>query len=254
MTKTRRWGIVAAMVAVAVAGIAGLVLYDRGEAPSPVGPGVEQLAGVEETAALLKGVDQHGFTIGDPKAPVTLLEYVDLQCPYCKQHQLDVQPALVNELVRTGEAQISFVPLAFLGEQSVDARNVLLRLARKSRAWEFVNLFYWNQGVENSGYVTPEFLKQLVAGVPGTTAADASPKADPEDAQLAGAADALGQAVLTKHESGTPGFSVGPTNGAPATYRWIPLYQGESPADQIVKAVRAERKRVLAAAERAGTA
>lgn len=247
-------GVVGLLVAVALGVYAFAASGAKDETSAPRGDSTAQLAGVAETKALLDGIEQRGFTIGDPDAPVVLLEYLDLQCPYCKIHQLDVQPTLVKELVRTGQAQISFVPLAFLGPQSVDARNVFMRLARKNRAWEFTNLFYFNQGQENSGYVTPSFLKRLVAEVPGAAPADASTEADPEAAAMVQAADALGQAVLTKHESGTPGFAVGAQGGAPATYRWIPIYQGEPPAEQIVKAVRQERKRVLSRSERSGAA
>ena len=31
----------------------------------------------------LKGIPQNGFVLGDPNAPVTLVEYIDLQCPIC---------------------------------------------------------------------------------------------------------------------------------------------------------------------------
>ena len=33
---------------------------------------------------MLKGIPQHGTTLGNPKAPVTFTEYGDLQCPICK--------------------------------------------------------------------------------------------------------------------------------------------------------------------------
>lgn len=240
---------------VAVAAILALVLLVTSGDPKPSTVATTpNVSGVRETAALLDGVPQRGFTIGDPKAPITLLEYVDLQCPYCKIHQLETTPTLVKELVRTGEAQISLVPLAFLGPDSVKARNVLLRLARQNRAWEFANLFYWNQGEENSGYVTPSYVADLVANVPGAAKADASLEADPEDAELATGADRLGQAVLTKHEAGTPGFAIGPSSAPLPSFTWIPVYQEEPAADQLIAAVRKLRKRLDSARTAAGTA
>lgn len=151
------WPWIGGLVGLAIAlVIAVVVVTSGGDKPSSEGTGPTVVAGVEETKALLDGIPQAGFALGDPKAPVTLLEYVDLQCPFCKLHQLDAQPTLIKELVRTGQAQISFVPLAFLGQQSVEARNVFLRFVLRNQGWEFANLFYWNQGDENSGYVTPE--------------------------------------------------------------------------------------------------
>lgn len=237
----RRW-ILAAVVAAALL-VVGLVALLGGDADSgerAQGPATKtyDIAGVAETEQLLKGIPQDGMSLGWPSAPVTLLEYVDLQCPFCKQHQLDVQPTLIRELVRTKQAQIAFVPLAFLGSDSVGARNVFMRMAQTNKAWDFANLFFWNQGQENSGYVTDAFLQDLVAAIPGTTPADASKKLDKDLAQVTIQRDILGQRVLGGHKSGTPGFSVGPTNGDPLKFRWIEMYQDKPDAEELITAVR----------------
>ncbi|MBJ7473239.1 MAG: thioredoxin domain-containing protein [Solirubrobacteraceae bacterium] len=204
-------------------------------------PKAPQTPGAAETAALLEGIEQQGMVLGDPKAPVTLLEYVDLQCPFCKKHQLDVQPELIKRLVRTGEARIAFVPLAFLGPDSIAARNVFVRMAARNRAWEFAHLFFWNQGQENSGYVSDAFLRRLVSEIPGTTDADASRQLDQKHAAFAARSEALGQAVLGRHEAGTPGFAVGPSDAAPVSFAWVPIYREQPVAEQLIQAVRQVR-------------
>src|SRR5262249_46701091 len=73
--------------------------------------------------ALLKGVPQHGNVLGSPNAPVTMAEYVDLQCPYCRQFELSVMPKLVSNYVRTGKLRIELRPVAFIGADSVRGRN-----------------------------------------------------------------------------------------------------------------------------------
>lgn len=245
----------AAVVAAAILIVAAVILIFGAEArvdtdrggreggpAATAGPGP---AGVAETEALLKGIPQEGMSLGSKSAPVTLLEYVDLQCPFCKQHQLDVQPTLIKELVRTGQAQIAFVPLAFLGSDSVAARNVFLRMAQTNKAWAFANLFFWNQGQENTGYVTDAFLRGLVGAIPGTKPADASKKLDPGLEQIVAQRDVMGQRVLGARESGTPGFTVGPTGGNPLAYEWIELYQERDDAQEIIAAVRKMRAKVL---------
>ena len=63
----------------------------------------------------LLGIPQAGVVLGDPNAPVTLVEWADLQCPFCREWSTAAFPALVHDYVRTGKLQIVFRGLAFLG-------------------------------------------------------------------------------------------------------------------------------------------
>ncbi|MBJ7473238.1 MAG: thioredoxin domain-containing protein, partial [Solirubrobacteraceae bacterium] len=106
-----------------------LVVVITGGKDSGGGVGTDEkaeVAGTTETASLLKGIEQNGLTIGDPKAPVTLIEFIDVQCPFCKDHQLDQQPKVINDLVRTGKARLRLAPIAlsFMGEDSEAGRTV----------------------------------------------------------------------------------------------------------------------------------
>jgi protein-disulfide isomerase len=241
----------AAVIGVAVVVIAVVVTLIALSGSDGPGPGSAAGSSAESTEegttqanTLFAGIPQEGNVLGDPDAPVTIEEYVDLQCPFCKQHQLDVQPELIEKLVRTRKARIAFVPLAFLGEDSIAARNVFLRLAQTGHAWEFANLFFWNQGQENSGYVTDAYLRTLVGAIPGTTDADAARGLDPALTQIAAQSDAVGQKVLGGHKAGTPGFTVGPTDGDPLAYRWITIDRTKPPAQELIEAVERERSKV----------
>src|ERR1700729_16785 len=52
--------------------------------------------------SLLKGIPQHGTTLGNPKAPVTFTEYGDLQCPVCKAFSEAAEIQLIKNEVKTG--------------------------------------------------------------------------------------------------------------------------------------------------------
>jgi protein-disulfide isomerase len=107
----RRLAILLAAVAVlSGALIAASLVASRGEtapaASAPAGPAPE---------SSFAGIPQQGAALGDPNAEVTLVEYADLQCPYCAKWSRQALPVLVDEYVRTGKVRIVFRGLAFLG-------------------------------------------------------------------------------------------------------------------------------------------
>ena len=52
-----------------------------------------------------------GFTIGNPKAPYVMIEFTDLQCPYCEKFQKETFPEFKKKYVDTGK--VLFVAKAF---------------------------------------------------------------------------------------------------------------------------------------------
>jgi protein-disulfide isomerase len=122
--------------------------------PPQVGP---EFAGIPEKATLL----------GDPGAPATLVEFADLQCPYCAAFARDALPGLIDEWVRPGRLRLDLRLLSFIGPDSQRAARVAGGAALQDRLWPFAEQFFLNQGEENSGYVTPTFLRAIAAATPG---------------------------------------------------------------------------------------
>ena len=112
---------------------------------------------------LFAGVPQDGLAVGDPDAPVTLVEYADLQCPYCAEWAVRTMPALVEDYVRTGQLRIVFHGLAFLGPDSDKAVRAAIAASAGDRLWNMVDGFYRSQGSENSGWVTDDLIDQIAA-------------------------------------------------------------------------------------------
>ena len=109
-------------------------------------------------------IPQDGLTLGDSTAKVTLVEFGDLQCPVCRDFAVKVLPELIASKVRTGEAKIEYRNFPILGDESVTAAAAAVAAGEQDRGWEFIELFYKNQGVERSGYVTEDFLKSIAKG------------------------------------------------------------------------------------------
>ena len=168
-TRAKRlWRLGAAVAAAAVlAGGAIAVSSNGGAKPAP--PATDLLAA--------GGIPENHGVLGDPKAPLTVTEYVDLQCPVCARARRARCRPLIRDEVRTGKVKLEVRTLSFLGADSVRAARVAAGAERQGRLWAFLEAFYARQGTENSGYVTDGFLRD-VAKAAGVDAGQAIGQAD----------------------------------------------------------------------------
>ena len=98
--------------------------------------------------AMLRGVPHRGNALGAPDAPVILIEYADLQCPFCARFTKETLPLLVRRWVKPGRLRIEFRGISFLGDDSVEALRFALAAGDRGKLWEVVELLYENQGSE----------------------------------------------------------------------------------------------------------
>lgn len=146
------------VVLAAVAAVLGLACGSAANADAPGTAGVN---------ALLRGIPQHGSWLGKPSAPLILVEYVDLQCPFCAQFSQKTFPPVVRGYVRTGRVRILFRGLAFLGSDSAKALRWTYGAAAQNKLWNVLELLFANQGRENAGWVTQPLLTSVARSVPG---------------------------------------------------------------------------------------
>jgi len=148
----------------AVCAVAVLVIISQSGGGSS-GSGTEDAALVKQQ---LRGIPQHGTVLGDPNAKVTVIEYADLQCPVCQAFSTETAPDLISQVVRKNTATYDLRQYTIIGPDSAVAAKAALAAGEQGRYWNFVELFYRNQGTENSGYVTDDFLTSVAkgAGVP----------------------------------------------------------------------------------------
>jgi protein-disulfide isomerase len=167
----RALAVAGGLVAVAtVAVVLGVVLSGGSSKPSTapeVGTLRNALPGAREVDALFRGIPQQGLRLGRAAAPVTVVEYLDLQCPYCREIQAGALPGVIAAYVRPGKAKLVLRPLAFVGPDSVRGRNALIAAGSQGRAFNLAHLLYANQGVENTGWLDEGMVTAAAASIPG---------------------------------------------------------------------------------------
>ena len=188
-TRRRRLGILGGALAAAIAVIVVAVLVST-NSNSTAAPNATLTR-----STVVEGVQETGGVLGDPNAPVTITEYIDLQCPICAEASTTILPSLIEDYVKTGKVKLEMRTMHFLGPDSITSARVAAGAQEQNKLWSFVETFYANQGTENSGYATDEFLKN-VATTAGVNADAALQYAGTNDAEQAlSAANQAAQAV-----------------------------------------------------------
>jgi protein-disulfide isomerase len=191
--------VVVVLIAVSSSGSGGT----KATAASAGGP----VTGASESRAMLAGVPQRGITLGNAAAPVRVVEFADLQCPFCRDFAVGQLPGIVRQYVRPGKVRMEFRTLTFIGPDSVRAGRVAEAAAQQNRLWNFVELVYDNQGKENSGYATDAFLRRIAGAVPGLDTARVF--RDRDAAAVTAQLKAAGTLATSNGVDSTPTFLVG---------------------------------------------
>jgi protein-disulfide isomerase len=136
--------------------------HDADEATKP-----KAHAASRDVTKILRGIPQDGLSLGAPDAPLVLVEFADLQCPYCKEFAATSWPNIVQRYVKTGKLRMELRLMDFLGPDSGKASKAMMAAALQNHMWDASMRFYDVQGQENSGYVTDRFLRDVLGGVRG---------------------------------------------------------------------------------------
>ncbi len=118
---------------------------------------IAPLAAVEESAEMnkpepyqaimLSVIDGSRHFLGDPNAPVTLVEFADFNCGYCGKWTQETLPLIDEKYIQTGKVRMAYVHYPILGADSMAAAEGTECAARQDSFWEYHNLLYTKQGV-----------------------------------------------------------------------------------------------------------
>ena len=110
--------------------------------------------------------------LGDPDAPVTIVEFGDMKCPVCRTFEQNIFPKLKADYIDTGKANFTFINFPFLSKVTSlfpedDSRRASIYgeaiFAQNPDAyWDYYQAVYANQGDETKVWATDAFLIDLV--------------------------------------------------------------------------------------------
>ena len=151
-----------------------LIVINSGGKKGGLKTGTEATATVNSVNTAAGGHPAVGRPLGNPKAPVTMTYFGDYECPVCKAFTLQGGfPQLVSNEVRQGKVQVvykSFCTATCNGpDPSVFNTQQVAGLAagKQNKFWQYTELFYHEQGQEDTGYVTDAYLTGLANQITG---------------------------------------------------------------------------------------
>ncbi len=102
-------------------------------APAPEAPTSEQIFNV---------VHRPANTIGNDNAPVTIIEYSDFECGYCRSFYNTTLKQVINDYVKTGKVKISYKHFPFLADSSLPKAMLSECAAEQGKFWEMHNALF----------------------------------------------------------------------------------------------------------------
>ena len=203
----------AIVIAIALAVVLAVVLTNGSSGNSSVTGST--LPDSDVIAQQLGGIPQQGNVLGKASAPVTMVEYIDLQCPVCRQFETEVMPTLIQRYVRSGKVKVEARPIAFIGPDSERGRNAMIAAEPQNKAFNFSQILYFNQGAENSGWLDDS----MIASAATSVGLDPQTILDNMDSQTVKDRTAVyDQQSRTDAVSGTPTIGIGKTGAKPAYF------------------------------------
>jgi len=98
--------------------------------------------------------------LGNPNAPITIVEFGDYQCHQCYNWFHNTKPMIIRDYIDTGKANLIFVDFAFLGKDSPKASQATYCADDQNMYWEYHESLYDSQESKiDSGWANSERLK-----------------------------------------------------------------------------------------------
>lgn len=146
MMKRLVWATVAVFVVILLA----VIIFDK---PKPPAPAASSVSFAYDKLPVL----------GDPKAPIKIVEFGDYKCPSCQYFSQDIKTQLQKEYIDQGIVAFYFMNYPIIGPDSYTAAYAAQSVYHQNNDafWKYYETLYINQQDEKNNWATPEFLTEL---------------------------------------------------------------------------------------------
>ena len=99
--------------------------------------------------------------LGNPNAPITMVEFGDYQCTFCSKFFHETENSIITNYIKTGKVKILFKDYIILGQDSMNAANAAHCANDQKLFWEYHSMLYNNWAGENTGWADLAHLHEF---------------------------------------------------------------------------------------------
>lgn len=147
--------------------ISGSIIYlvKSGQTAKVAGPSENNQAAAPagNSGDVMKLGDRDAI-MGDPKAPVTIVEYADFQCPFCGRFFTGAEQQIRDTYVKSGKVRLVYRDFAFLGPESLASAAAAECAKDQGKFWLYHDALYTAEiadGQENNGNLNRALFLKL---------------------------------------------------------------------------------------------
>ena len=106
-------------------------------------------------------IDNASPALGNPNAPITMVEFGDYQCTFCSKFFHETENSIITNYIKTGKVKILFKDYIILGQDSINAANAAHCANDQKLFWEYHSMLYNNWAGEDTGWADLAHLHEF---------------------------------------------------------------------------------------------
>ncbi|MDC0450648.1 DsbA family protein [Nitrosopumilus sp.] len=118
-----------------------------------------------EMVTSAKLIENGSPILGNPDAPITILEWGDYQCTFCYKFHQNTLEIINEDFIKTGKVKVVFKDYPLNGPDSKLAAEASYCAQDQEKYWQYHDELYRNWGGERTGWITRDALTEFAVTV-----------------------------------------------------------------------------------------